>query len=179
VLDLYFRARDPRQPLQRRARIELFRQVTEFAPSFAPAWAALASASAMELRHGAQPHPSTVGKASVLAAANSALALDRRAGLAYAALALLQPFGEYAARKALLQQAVAASSNDPHCLLELCWFEHWVGRFQASREAIERAWSTDPLFPAVAEARANATAVCGDYAESCRQFDASMRCARR
>jgi adenylate cyclase len=172
AIDLYLRARNPIRETQRRARIEMLQQVVQLAPQFAPGWAALADARAMELRFGEPGLPEPVTANSVRTAAETALQLDARAGLAYAALGGLEPFGRYFEREALFRKAVDTSPNDPLCLLELSWFEYWVGRVRAAREVIERAYEVDPLVPAVAEFRAAVTSLTGDYVEGCRQFDA-------
>ena len=84
----------------------LLEQVVEAAPDFAPAWELLALSRAWTLRSGHRHADYATGRAGVIAAAETALQLDPQRGGAYEALAMLEPWGAYAARERLLLKAL-------------------------------------------------------------------------
>lgn len=146
----------------------LLEQVTAAAPDFAAAWELLAAARAWTLRSGHRSGGYAEGRAGVVAAAEAALRLDPRRGGAYAALAMLEPWGAYAAREALLKRALEVSPNDPGLLTELSAFSWGVGRFREALQLAERACELNPLMPAARLQVAQMRAYVGDYAASVR-----------
>lgn len=150
--DLYLRERDLAIDRDAQAqRIHLLERAVERAPRFAGAWAALCHARVHQLRKGPRPSPYPVLEAGVRAAAERALALDPRCGLAKAALSRLQPWAFYREREALLTEALAASPNDPVVLTLLGGFENHVGRIGEALRYLRRAYELDPLLPLAAD----------------------------
>jgi TolB-like protein len=145
--ELYLRARylGYGATMGERARIDLLEQVVAAAPGYAPAWASLAYARAAELRYGG-PWPDYLERRSaVFEAAQTAFSLDPNAGVAYLALARLEPWANYAEREALLAKALAASPNDARCLVSLSNLHWMTGRHRESRQLINQAFDLDPL----------------------------------
>ena len=148
--------------------LPLLEQVVAAAPDHAAAWELLARSRALVLRSGRRGTPYEEGRAGVLQAAEAALRLDPKRGGAYEALALLEPWGAYAARERLLEQALAASPNDPDVLTEMSLFTWSVGRFRDALRFAERARELNPLMPAACLQAAQMRAYSGDYAGSVR-----------
>ena len=153
----------------------LLERVTAVAPDFAPAWELLASARAWTLRSGHRTGPYAEGRAAVVDAAETALRLDPRRGGAYGALAMLEPWGAYAARETLLKRALEVSPNDPGLLTELSTFSWSVGRFREALRLAERACELNPLMPAARLQVAQMRAYVGDYAASVRMHQELYR----
>lgn len=146
----------------------LLEQVTAAAPDFAAAWELLAAARAWTLRSGHRSGDYAEGREAVVDAAEAALRLDPRRGGAYAALAMLEPWGAYAEREALLRRALDVSPNDPGLLTELSAFSWSVGRFREALQLAERACELNPLMPAARLQVAQMLAYVGEYAASVR-----------
>jgi TolB-like protein len=143
-------------------------EVVAAAPDHASAWELLARSRALVLRGGRRTGSYEEGRAGVLQAAEAALKLDPRRGGAYEALALLEPWGAYAQRERLLEQALAASPNDPDVLTEMSQFAWSVGRFRIALRFAERARELNPMMPAACLQVAQMRAYVGDYAGSVR-----------
>jgi tetratricopeptide (TPR) repeat protein len=178
--DLYLRAREhaftPELALgadtgDPREAIPLYEQAVALAPSFAAAWAGLASARAYQVVYGRREQTYAALRADVMDAAHTALRLDPGSGLAYSALALLEPPGRHLERAALLDKALAAAPNDPRILGSVS--SHWfiVGRHRESLVYVRQAHEMDPLSQPGAYAMAAQTGIGGDYEESQRLFD--------
>jgi len=150
--ELYLRARmlDVDQAAAA-TRIELLETVVASAPKFADAWAALCQARVGQARHGPRPAPFAVLKAGVLQAAETALALNPKSGLAYASLGRLKPWGQYAEREALLRQALSVAPDDPVTLALMGAFCNHVGRIEEALSYLRRAYQLDPLYPLTAD----------------------------
>ena len=146
----------------------LLEAVVRDAPGFAPAWELLASARAWTLRGDHREAPYEIARAGVVEAAETALRLDPKRGGAYAALAMLEPWGAYAERETLLHRALAVSPNDPGLLTELSTLLWSVGRFRDALRQAERACELNPLMPAARLQVAQMRAYVGDYAGSIR-----------
>lgn len=146
--------------------IPLLEEVTSARPDFAPAWELLASARAAELRSGHSQQAYSEGAKAVIDAAERALALDSQRSGALVALALLEPWGAYARREALLDRALEAAPNDPVALTELSNFYWSVGRLRDGLRMAERAFEVNPLLPAAALLVAQLRAYVGDYEKS-------------
>jgi hypothetical protein len=155
-----------------RPRIEALEQVVALAPAFAPAWAALAQARAYRLRYGG-PNPSYAAmRAEVVEAAETALGLDVGSGGAYLALALLEPWANYAGQEALLLQAMSASPSAPVCLITMAQFLNGVGRRREAGVHARRASELDPFSVSVAFWRAAIASHAGGPDDSEQLFDA-------
>jgi TolB-like protein len=143
-------------------------EVVRAAPDCAPAWELLASAQAWTLRSGHRNEPYAIARAAVMEAAETALRLDPKRGGAYAALAMLEPWGAYAAREALLKRALDISPNDPGLCTEMSTFCWSVGRFRDALRLAEHACELNPLMPAARLNFAQMRAYVGDYDSSVR-----------
>lgn len=155
--------------------LPLLEQVVAAAPDHAAAWELLARSRALVLRSGRRGTPYEEGRAGVLQAAEAALGLDPKRGGAYEALAMLEPWGAYAARERLLERALAASPNDPDVLTEMSIFAWSVGRFRDALRFAERAREFNPLMPAACLQVAQMRAYVGDYAGSIRMHQELYR----
>jgi TolB-like protein/DNA-binding SARP family transcriptional activator len=153
----------------------LLESVVAAEPRHAAAWALLAAVRAWTLRSGRRQGLYGDGRAGVVAAAEASLRLDPGRGGAYAALAMLEPWGAYAAREALLEKALRTSPNDPDVLTELSWFCWSVGRFHDALSFAERACELNPLMPAARLQVAQMRAYVGDYAASIRMHQELYR----
>jgi TolB-like protein len=147
VYELFLRARQIGfgATIDGHARVEAFERVATAAPRFAPAWGALAYARAGELRYGGVRPDQAARRSATIEAAETALALDPHAGVAYLALARLKPWASYAEREALLDKALTAAPNDARCLISLSNFCWMVGRHRDSHRFIQQAFDLDPL----------------------------------
>ena len=148
--------------------LPLLEQVVAAAPDHAAAWELLARSRALVLRSGHRKTTYEEGRAGVLQAAEAALRLDTKRGGAYEALSFLEPWGAYAARERLLEQALAVSPNDADVLTEMSIFTWSVGRFRDALRFAERAREVNPLMPAACLQVAQMRAYGGDYAASVR-----------
>ncbi|MBV8683001.1 MAG: winged helix-turn-helix domain-containing protein [Caulobacteraceae bacterium] len=121
---------------------------TTLAPDFAPAWARLALARSYQLRWGERKTPYAEAREAVVQAAETALRLDPKSGVAWMALSALQPLARYAERERLLRAAVSASPNEVRCDVGLGEFLDQVGRTREAMVTLRGAFELDPLFPA-------------------------------
>lgn len=142
--------------------IPLLEKVVEARPDFAPAWELLATARATELRSGHSRIDYAEGSLRTREAAETALALDPKRARALVALSLLEPWGAYSRREALLERALAASPNDPVVLSELASFSWSVGRASEGIALAERAFELNPMLPASAVQVASMLAYVGE-----------------
>lgn len=151
--------------------IPLLEMVTQSAPDYAPGWELLATARAAALRFGRTAQPYGEGRALVLAAADTALRLDPARGGAYSALAMLEPWGGYAAREALLRKALELGPRDPTALTDMSNFCWSVGRFREALAYAEQACELNPLMPAARLHGAQMRTYVGDYEASIRMIE--------
>ena len=149
---------------------EMLEQAVVLAPAFARAWAELALARAVLLRRAPASFPELTA-AKVREAAQTALALDPGAGVAYVALGHLAPFGGYEERETLFKKALAASPNDPGILNEVAHLLRVVGRTREALSIFERASDLDPLYWPAAMSRADALHDVGRRQEALRAED--------
>ena len=171
--DTYLRARDVEAPLTPSQRLALLKDVTAAAPRFAPAWAWLAWWRAFGWDYGAGlPYPTSNAEAKL--AAQTALAIDAKSSLAYAALSLLEPKGLYAAREELLQKAVTFAPGDPISLWSMGTFLDEVGRSREALRYFKQAYDLDPLYPEAASYFAGLMLRIGRYAEGQRLNDSFL-----
>ena len=149
---------------------EMLEQAVERAPAFARGWAALALARAILLRRAPSRFPGLTA-ARVREAAETALALDPGAGVAYEALGHLAPFGGYQEREILFEKALAASPSDPGILNEIAHLLRVVGRTREALAIFEQASALDPLYWPAAASRADALTDVGRREEARRAED--------
>jgi TolB-like protein/DNA-binding SARP family transcriptional activator/tetratricopeptide (TPR) repeat protein len=170
--DLYLRARSLAGALPSVDDcMRLLEEAVALAPDFAPAWASLAMARAMDARWLAPLGVFANERARALQTADHAAALDPKAGIPLVAKSLLEPPGQFAVRKALLDRAVLASPSDPEVLKHACDFACSVGRLQDGYDLIARAQRLDPLNPVIADNAAQILADRGLLADSYRAFE--------
>jgi hypothetical protein len=154
--------------------IEMFEQVVAAAPDFARAWADYAMTLATALRRGDQFPAQGVTRAKVIDAAQTALALDARLGIANQALALLMPWGRVAERAALNRQALAQSPNDPEVLMGVGVLAAEVGRLGDALECARQALELDPLYAVAGTWYAAMINAAGRYDEARALWDQSI-----
>ena len=166
--EAYMRARgimaegDPLFDDAYREAIPLLERVVETAPNFAPAWESLAECRAWTLRSGRYDKAYHIGRDGVIEAAKTALRLDPKSGGAYVALAMLEPWGAYAEREALLLKALEVSPRDTAALTDMSTFCWSVGRFRDGLRYAERACELNPLMPSARLNVAQMRAYVGD-----------------
>ena len=95
---------------------QMHQRVTDEAPTFARAWADLARTGAQLWRYHEHSRFPQVTREVIVEAARTALRLDPGLGIAYQALAELEPFNHFAAREALHEQALSHARSDPTVL---------------------------------------------------------------
>ena len=177
IYEVFLRARctlaegDPQFDNAAREAVPLFEMVTRAAPAYAPGWELLAVARASALRLGRSDQPYAEGRSLVLAEAETALRLDPGRGGAYSALAMLEPWGAYAARERLFCQALDVAPRDPAALTDMSSFCWGVGRFREALSFAEQACELNPLMPAARLHLAQMRTYVGDYETSIRMFE--------
>jgi len=146
-------------------------KATALAPGFAKAWAALAMTRAIE--RGAD-EPAQSWRGDVTSAANRALAVDPNTGIAYAALALLEPpCGHFDEIDALLNKALAVSPNDPDVLIQASLHAYKKGFVRQAQSYAARAYEVDPLYDQAECWHAMMLLQMGRAEEAYRVFDAA------
>lgn len=179
--EAYMRARgimaegDPLFDDAYRESIPLLERVVAAAPNFAPAWESLAECRAWTLRSGRYDKAYHVGRDGVIEAAKTALRLDARSGGAYVALAMLEPWGSYAEREALLLKALEVSPRDTAALTDMSTFYWSVGRFRDGLRYAERACELNPLMPSARLNVAQMRAYVGDI-DICVAMHEQLHC---
>lgn len=148
----------------------LFEQVLRAEPKFAPAWELLATSRAWMLRAGRWEGSYKDGRNGVEDAAYKALRLDPKRAGAFVALAMLEPWGAYAARETLLRQALKLSPHDPVALNDMSSFCWCVGRFREALHLAEQACELNPLMPSARLHVAQMRTYVGDYEASIRML---------
>ncbi|HEY1560694.1 MAG TPA: winged helix-turn-helix domain-containing protein [Caulobacteraceae bacterium] len=146
----------------------LLEQVTLAAPNHASAWELLASARAAALRSRIFEGDFEEMRVRAREAAHLALQLDPKRGGAYAALAMLEPWGAYLARERLLSRALEVAPRDPAILTEMSTFCWAVGRFHEALRLAEQASELNPLMPSALLQVAMMRTYVGDYETSIR-----------
>jgi TolB-like protein/tetratricopeptide (TPR) repeat protein len=151
VFDLFLQARIPQRGFRALSeRLELLEEVVARAPAFAQGWATLALLRGVALQvHRAEAAAAGLTRGQALAAADIALRHDPNMGLAYQALAWLEPLAAYRAREALQDRALAVAPNDAVLLVTAGSFYGQVGRLREGLAIALRAYELDPLSPAV------------------------------
>jgi len=140
------------------------------------AWVGLASIWAWRLRSGRSDEPYATARAKVVAAAETALGLDPRLGLAYTSLAALEAFASFAAREALFDKALSVGPNDPDVLTSAAFFSAEVGRIDEALARARRAYELDPMKFGTCYAYASFMDFAGRYDETKALWDGF--CAR-
>jgi len=172
VYDRYLRARSlAGSPINVAECIALLEAVNADAPDFAPAWASLAMARAVETRWNVSPEAYPASRARALRVAERAAALDPGSGLPLVALSLLEDERNFAIRESLLNRALAASLNDVEILKQAADFAASVGRIAECRELNLRAAALDPMNVQISFNAAVALADMGDLDAAFDEFE--------
>lgn len=177
VYDRYLRARSlAGSPIDVAECIALLESVNADAPDFAPAWASLAMARAVETRWNVSPEAYPASRVRALRVAERAAALDPESGLPLVALSLLEDERNFAIRESLLNRALAASPHDVEILKQAADFAASVGRIAECRELNLRAAALDPMNVQISFNAAVALADMGDLDAAFDEFEGI--CAR-
>ncbi|MGH6878336.1 MAG: winged helix-turn-helix domain-containing tetratricopeptide repeat protein, partial [Rhizomicrobium sp.] len=156
--DLYLRALETRnRGLDAGTRLKiiaLLRKATELSPGFARAWAFLATMQAGQLRFDEPEQTRGFSRNDIVAAAETALALDAGLGAAWQALAYLEPLACYEKRDTLQRKALSAAPNDPTVLTNASFFFAEIGSLREALGYARRAYEIDPMSPWVANSYA-------------------------
>jgi TolB-like protein len=143
--------------------LELLEQAVSLAPNFGRAWAELARARAFSLRGRLLPD---VTRQSAVAAAQTALSLDRSLGAAHLALSMLEPYGRYRVREALIEKALAAAPTDPEVFATMGFLSAEVGRWGDALDFARRGLELDPNDVLAANWHAVSLGALGRYQEA-------------
>jgi tetratricopeptide (TPR) repeat protein len=178
VYELFLRARMPAAAIgfeAMRPRLKGLEEVVARAPAFARAWAFLAHGRAITLLFwGDEAGAAGMTPDQATQAAETALQLDPGMGLAYAALADLEPWAAYAAREALHEKGLAAAPNDADVVAQVTRHLNTVGRVQEGLALARRAYELDPLSPIVVNMLGINLHIAGQIDEACRVMDAAL-----
>ena len=174
--ELFLKARDLEagnftDPAATAAAIGLLEQATRLAPRFARAWERLASARALLLRRHGADQPYATARATIVAAAERALALDPGLVTVHLVLAELEAVGRWAERDAAHGKALAAAPNDAAVLANAAMFCAHVGRGRDALVLGKRAFDLDPMSLRPANHYANLLIGAGRYAEAQAIYD--------
>jgi TolB-like protein len=131
----------------RRAVIDLLEEAVRLAPQFARAWVFLATMLAMRLRIDDTEGDRAQLRAKVVAAAQTALAIDPNLGGVFQVLGALEPPAHFVQRESFHQRALALSGDDPTVLTNASLFYAEVGALARATELAARAYEFDPLYP--------------------------------
>lgn len=125
-------------------------EAVALSPEFAPAWALLAFARAIQARWLAQMQAEHAGaRLGVVEAAERALALDPTAAHAHLALEIIEPMcGAYAKRLSLVERALAIAPNDPMVLVHMAGLHDVLGYQALAYSYLARAYRLDPRYAA-------------------------------
>lgn len=156
ALDLFLRGRrlaaltDTRQE-----GIACYEAALAIAPHYAEAWSSLALARAIAARWDRRTISFDEQSAAARVAAAQALTLDPLVGPARAALGVLEPLANYAARERYLLDALSLGLSDPETFRGYAMFTYGVGRVGEAFDYAERSWRIDPLNEMAVELYAN------------------------
>jgi TolB-like protein len=164
--DLYLRGRDRLLNYDRTAgTVRLLEEATMRAPQFAPGWATLARARCERRRFAPDEEVASLGERATHAA-QRALELDPGCGLAFAALAALEPpCGRFVQIEALLLKAIAAAPEDIDVHGALSMFYLSVGLTQSALHFSDEAYRRDPLHAKTLNWRSMALVYAGRWPE--------------
>jgi adenylate cyclase len=175
VYELFLRSRTFAYSETNIQQVRNLEEVVARAPAFARGWAVLARARAFTLLHyGAAAAAAGLTPDQATQAAETALRLDPGMGLAYLALADLEPWAAYAAREALHEKALAAAPNDADVLANVSRHLNTVGRIQEGLALARRAYELDPMSPMVPTLLGVNLSLAGQDEEASRVTDAAL-----
>ena len=143
-------------------------------PSFAPAYAELATASSLEAWYGVKPP--VEGAIKILQYANKALTLDPSSTEALLILAEEKIYLENDFSKADELYRHAIDSNPRHAMTHQWYAEYlaYAGRTQESFEEADKAYELDPLNPVVSSSRGLMRYLAHDYSSAQEYLEKAM-----
>lgn len=153
------------------AAIGLLEQATSLAPRFGRAWAMLAFVRGRQLRVHGTDRPYAEARAKLVAAAETALALDPGLGAVHFVLGALTPVGRRAERETFVRKALAAAPNDADVLAGCAQFYFNVGRNREALDLARRGADLDPMSLSAGNMCGIFLMGAGRYQESCAIFD--------
>jgi len=163
---------DPKSSEEARA---LFRQVSEQAPGFAPAVAALARISALTIRDG-PPEDSAAMRSEATDYARRALAINPKEGDAYQALEMaVLPISRWGERQRLLTRGLEADPSNADLAYEQGRLLVAMGRVQEALIYQGRALALNPHSGANAAQLANSLAAAGEAMDAQAAVDRAFR----
>jgi TolB-like protein len=176
---LYLKALEIRnlglEPDSRRTVIDLLEQAVRLAPQFARAWVFLATMLAGRFRFD-DPEGDRAGlRAKVVAAAQTALAIDPGLGGVFQVLGMLEPLAHFAKRESFNQRALALAGADPTVLTLASLFYAEVGAIFRAAELAARAYELDPLYPWAANWHAVTLEKGGRFGEARAMYEACRK----
>jgi tetratricopeptide (TPR) repeat protein len=151
-----------------------FEKAIELDPTFAPAYASLADAYAIQGYLYADP---TAALAKSEEVARKAMALDPESGEAHAALAYIDHFfrWDWKEAEAEYQRAIDLNPNYAPARRRYWGLLELLGRHEEAGRQIRRALEIDPLSPNTNANLAMHSVMGRDYAEALRQLDSGLR----
>ena len=153
---------------------ELFQQVVAREPRFANAWANLAMATAWAAEH-MPPDLAAVERRDARTAADRALQLDPKAGMAYAAFDSILGLGHLDQRQNLLLKGLSVSPNNAVLNTSEGDLLGQVGRTDEAIAYYNRAAILDPLHPDFTISLVNALAAAGRLTEARTRIEQVIR----
>ncbi|MCI3133617.1 tetratricopeptide repeat protein [Phenylobacterium aquaticum] len=126
-----------------------FKRLTAEAPTFSRAYSGLALVDSYIAERGVPPAEAATLLAEGRRAAQRALELNPRDGVAFAAQARMIPHHEWLTRERLLRKGLAAAPVDPELHSALADLLVETGRVEESTAERERAWALDPISPLI------------------------------
>ena len=164
-LSLYLRACDDMGDENPDKIRDLLRQVVTREPRLANAWANLAVTTALAGEHQ-PPDLAAAARRDARTAADQALRLDPKVGVAYAAFAYMLPQGHYEERRELLQKGFSVSPNNADLNMLEGSLLVQVGRSDEAIAYQRRAALLDPMRPGFTTILADTLATTGRVTEA-------------
>jgi TolB-like protein len=159
----------------RRTVIDLLEQAVQLAPQFARAWVFLATMRAERFRFDDSEDDRAELRAMVVAAAQTALAIDPSLGGVFQVLDKLEPPAHFAQRESFHRRALGVAGGDPTVLTHASMFYAEVGSISRAAELAARAYELDPLYPWAANWYGNTLYYDGRLAETRALFETCHR----
>ena len=172
TLSLYLRACDVEESTEKIR--DLLRQVVTREPGFANAWANLAMTTGLAAEN-LPPDLAAATRQDARTAADQALRLDPKAGMAYAAFNLMLPPGHLEERQGLLLKGLSVSPNNALLNQMEGSLLSQTGRNGEAIAYYRRAVLLDPLHPDFTIILANAVAAAGRLVEARTLIDQVAR----
>jgi TolB-like protein/class 3 adenylate cyclase/tetratricopeptide (TPR) repeat protein len=156
--------------------IRALERAVELDPSFAQAYARLATSRMLVASQYLRPAEERAGMLpAAVQAANRALELDERQGLAHSTIGLVRLFQwDSAGAGTSLERAVQLSPGDPAVLSNYNWYLLMVGRLDEARQVAERLRLVAPLDPVMMKNVARSFFYTRDYARALDEYERAL-----